>query len=148
RLRQPGFYWPLALLLSGFFVVSSLYISAHRKLWFDEILTALVSRLPSWSIMLKALSEIEEQTPPLYFLITRTFDQIFRHADIGLRVPSAFALGAGLLVTFDIARRLTDGLYGLIAMSFLATSFVTYYGHEARSYALYFMLAAIALWLW
>jgi hypothetical protein len=148
RLRQPGFYWPLALLLSGFYVVSSLYISAHRQLWFDEILTALVSRLPSWSIMLKSLSEIEEQTPPLYFLITRTFDQIFRHADIGLRVPSALALGAGLLVTFDIARRLTDGLYGLIAMSFLATSFVTYYGHEARSYALYFMLAAIALWLW
>lgn len=53
-----------------------------------------------------------------------------------------------MLVTFDIARRLTDGLYGLIAMSFLTTSFVTYYGYEARSYALYFMLAAVALWLW
>jgi hypothetical protein len=25
---------------------------------------------------------------------------------------------------------------------------VAYYGHEARSYALYFMLAALALWLW
>ena len=109
---------------------------------------ALVSRLPNLRVMWKALSEIEEQTPPLYFLITRTFDQMFHHADIGLRVPSALALGAGLVVTFDTARRLTDGLYGLIAMSLLATRFVTYYGYEARAYAIYFMFAAIALWLW
>jgi len=148
RLRQPEWHWSLALLMAGFYVVSSLYISAHRQLWFDEILTALISRLPSLRVMWKALLEIEEQTPPLYFLITRTFDQMFHHADIGLRVPSALALGAGLLVTFDTARRLTDGLYGLIAMSLLATPFVTYYGYEARSYAICFMFAAIALWLW
>lgn len=148
RLGQPEWHWSLALLLTGFYVVSSLYIAAHRQLWFDEILTALVSRLPNVRVMWKALSEIEEQTPPLYFLITRTFDQMFHHADIGLRVPSALALGAGLLVTFDAARRLTDGLYGLIAMLLLATPFVTYYGYEARAYALYCMLAAIALWLW
>jgi hypothetical protein len=147
-LNQPVWYWSLALLLAGFYVVSSLYISAHRQLWFDEILTALVSRMPDLRVLWKALSEIEEQTPPFYFLITRTFDQIFHHADIGLRVPSALALGAGLLVTFDTARRLTDGLYGLIAMSLLASPFVTYYGYEARAYAIYFMLAAIALWLW
>lgn len=148
RLRQPGWHWSLALLLTGSYVVSSLYISAHRHLWFDEILTALVSRLPNLRVMWEALSEIEEQTPPLYFLITRTFDQMFHHADIGLRVPSALALGAGLLITFDTARRLTDGLYGLIAMSLLATPFVTYYGYEARPYAIYFMFAALALWLW
>jgi len=148
RLSDSGWHWSLALLLASFYVVSSLYISAHRQLWFDEILTALVSRLPNWRVMWKALSEIEEQTPPVYFLITRAFDQMFHHADIGLRVPSALALGAGLLVTFDTARRLTDGLYGLIAMSLLATPFVTYYGYEARAYAIYFMFAAIALWLW
>jgi hypothetical protein len=34
-------------------------------LWFDEILTALISRLPSARAMLRALTEIEEQTPPL-----------------------------------------------------------------------------------
>jgi 4-amino-4-deoxy-L-arabinose transferase-like glycosyltransferase len=116
--------------LAGFYVVSSLYISANLR------------------VMWKALSEIEDQTPPVYFLITRTFDQMFHHDDIGLRVPSAIALGAGLLVTFDTARRLTDGLYGLIAMSVLATPFVTYYGYEARAYAIYLMFAAIALWLW
>ena len=145
---QPARYWPLALLFASFYVGSSLYIAAHRLLWFDEILTALISRLPNARVMWTALSEIEEQTPPLYFLITRAFDQMFHHADVGLRVPSALALGAGLLVTFDATRRLTDGLYGLIGMSILATPFVTYYGSEARAYAIYFLLAAIAFWLW
>ena len=148
RLRQPGWHWSLALLLAGFYIGTCLYISAHRLLWFDEILTAITTRLPSVRTMWKALSQVSEQTPPLYFLITRLFDRLFGPSDIGLRIPSALALGAGLLVAFDTARRLTDGLFGLIAMSFLTTSFVTYYGHEARSYALYFMLAAVALWLW
>jgi len=134
--------------LAGFYVATSLYISFHRLLWFDEVFTAVTTRLPNVQTMWKALSESSEQIPPLYFLITRMFDQLFRHADIGLRVPSALAFGFGLLVTFDIARRLTDGLYGLIAMALLTTSFVPYYGYEARPYALYFMLAAVALWLW
>jgi len=148
RLQQPVWHWSLAFLFAGFYVATSLYISFHRLLWYDEIFTALTSRLPNVRTMWKALSESSEQIPPLYFLITRTFDQLFRHADIGIRVPSALGLGAVLLVVFDLVRRLTDGLYGLVALSFLSTSLVTYYGYEARPYGLYFMLAAIALWLW
>lgn len=148
RLNLPAWYWPLASLLAGFYVATSLFIAARRLLWFDEIFTALICRLPTAGAVWKACSEGVEQIPPLYFLIARLFDQVFGHADIGIRVPSALALGIGLLVTFDLVRRLTDGLYGLIAMSLVSTSFVTYYGHEARPYALCFMLAAMALWLW
>ena len=148
RLHQPAWYWPVALLLAGFYVVSSLYISAQRLLWFDEIFTAIISRLPDVRTIWRALSESADATPPLFFLITRVFDKVFRHGDLGMRVPSAIALGTGLLVTFDVARRLTDALYGLIAMSLLTTSFVTYYGYEARPYALLFMLVPMALWLW
>ena len=149
KLHQPAWCWSLAFLFAGFYVVSSLYISSRRLLWYDEIYTALTSRQPDVRTMWKLLTEVWwEQIPPLYFLITRIFDQLFRHADIGMRIPSVLGLGAGMLVTFDIARRLTDGLYGLIAMALLSTSFVTYYGYEARPYALCFMLAAMALWLW
>jgi hypothetical protein len=37
RLRRPIWYWPLAALLTGF-NATSLYISAHRLFWGDEIL--------------------------------------------------------------------------------------------------------------
>ena len=148
RLDQPVWYWSLAFLVAGFYVATSLYISSHRLLWSDEIYTAITTRMPNFRTIWESLSASSDQIPPLYFLITRGFDRLFRHADIGLRVPSALALGAGLLVTFDIARRLTDGVYGLLAMAFLTTSFVPYYGYEARPYALCFTLVAVALWLW
>src|SRR6185503_1844437 len=82
KLCRPEWCWTIAFLWAAFYVSSSLYISAHRLLWFDEILTALVTRLGSWSTMWTALTEIAEQTPPGYFLITRLFDTTFRHADI------------------------------------------------------------------
>src|SRR5450759_2567020 len=148
RLRQPACGWSFAVLLAGFYVVTNLYISSRRLLWFDEIYTAITCRMPDVHTILKSLAESQQPIPPLYFLIALVFDHAFSHADFGMRVPSALAFGAGMLVTFDIARRLTDGLYGLIAMSLLTTSFVTYYGYEARPYAIYFMLAAMGLWLW
>src|SRR5208283_4633337 len=67
---------------------------------------------------------------------------------VAVRLPSALAMTAGLLVTFDCARRLTDGLHGLIALAVLTCSFLPYYGYEARSYAIYFMLSALSLWIW
>src|SRR5208283_2921564 len=67
---------------------------------------------------------------------------------VAVRLPSALAMTAGLLVTFDCARRLTDGLHGLIAIAVLTCSFLPYYGYEARSYAIYFMLSALSLWIW
>src|SRR6204780_4855502 len=54
----------------------------------------------------------------------------------------------GLLLIFDCVRRLTDGLHGLIALSVATCSFLPYYGYEARCYAIYFMLAALAFWGW
>src|SRR5271157_3483638 len=85
---------------------------------------------------------------PIYFMVVRIFDNFFGHTDFSVRLPSALAMTAGLLLTFDCARRLTDGLHGLIALSVLSCSFLPYYGHEARSYALYFMFASLALWIW
>jgi mannosyltransferase len=138
----------VAAFLAAFYFVTSLYISSHRLLWIDEIATVRFARLPSWLAIWKTLSEGAEGMPPTYFMITRIFDNSFGHSEVAIRLPSVLALTAGLLLVFDCARRLTDGLHGLIALSVLICSFLPYYGHEARSYALYFMLSALALWIW
>src|SRR5260370_31163945 len=39
-------------------------------------------------------------------------------------------------------------LHGLIAMAVLTCSYLTYYGYEGRSYGLFFLFAAAALWAW
>src|SRR5208337_2782871 len=78
----------------------------------------------------------------------RIFGRGFGYGEVAMRLPSAIAMVVGLLITFDCARRLTDGLHGLIALSLLTCALLPYYGYEARPYAFYFMFSALALWVW
>ncbi len=137
-----------AAILTAFYLATSLYIAAHRLFWFDEIFTVSISRLPHNSSIWTALAHAADSLPPVYYLIVRFSEKVFGQGEVAARLPSALAMAAGLLITFDCARRLSDGLHGLIALCVLSCSYLPYYGYEARSYAVYFMLAALSLWLW
>ena len=138
----------VASLLAVFYLVTSIYIAAHRLFWFDELFTLHIARLPGWTTIFTALGHGSDALPPAYYLVVRVFDSLFGPGDVAARLPSAIAMVVGLLVIFDCARRLSDGLHGLIALSLATCSFLPYYGYEARSYAIYFMLAALSLWVW
>jgi uncharacterized membrane protein len=138
----------VAALLAVFYLITSIYIAAHRLFWFDELFTLHIARLPGLTTIFAALGHGSDALPPAYYVVVRMFDSLFGPGDVAARLPSAIAMVIGLLVIFDCTRRLTDGLHGLIAMSLATCSFLPYYGYEARSYAIYFMLAALSLWVW
>jgi uncharacterized membrane protein len=142
--------WPLAvaIVLSLFYLGTSLYIATQRLFWFDELFTIHIARLPHLSTIWTAMANGVDALPPPYYILVRAFDSLFGPSEMSARLPSALAMGAGLLIIFDCTRRLTDGLHGLLAFGVATSSFLLYYGYEARSYAIYFMLAALALWLW
>lgn len=143
-------FWSLvaAASLAAFYLITSIYIASHRLLWFDEILTVDIARLPNMATMWQALANGVDGTPPGYHILARMFVELLGPSQVAARLPSTLAMVAGMLVTFDCARRLTDGLHGLVALAALTCSFVPYYGYEARPYAIYFMLASLSLWLW
>src|SRR5271165_5167846 len=132
-----------ATLLAVFYFATSIYIASHRLFWFDEFFTVRIAQLPTWTMIWTALSHAADSLPPFYYMLVRTFGVLFGRSEVITRLPSALAMVAGLLLTFDCARRLTDGLHGLIALSVLTCSFLPYYGYEARWYAIYFMFAAL-----
>jgi uncharacterized membrane protein len=138
----------LAALLAAFYFATSIYIASHRLFWFDEYFTVRIAQLPSWTMIWTALSHAADSLPPFYYMLVRAFAALLGRGELVARLPSTLAMVAGLLLTFDCARRLTNGLHGLIALSVLTCSFLPYYGYEARSYAIYFMFAALAFWLW
>ena len=148
--RSTNAVWTMvvAALLAAFYFASSLYIAAHRVFWFDELFTLHIARLPNLATIWSALANGVDALPPTYYILVRVFDSLFGPGDVAARVPSAVALALGLLLIFDGARRLTNGLHGLIALCVATCSFLPYYGYEARSYAVYFMLAALAFWIW
>jgi uncharacterized membrane protein len=133
--------------LIAFYLATSIHIASHRPFWFDEIFTALISRLPNWSTMSEAL-KADNNMPLPYFLVVHLFDKCLGHTEVAARLPSALGIAGGLVIAFDCARRLTDDLHGLIAVSFLTCSFLPYFGYEARSYGISFMFAALLFWVW
>ena len=137
-----------AILLAAFYLVTSLYIASHRLFWFDEFFTVRIAQLPTWAMIWTALGHAADSLPPFYYMLVRVFGTLLGRSEVIARMPSALAITAGLLLTFDCARRLADGLHGLIALCVLPCSFLPYYGYEARSYAIYFMFAALGLWVW
>jgi hypothetical protein len=141
--------WSLAAaaVLAAFYLATSIYISAHRLLWFDEVITIHIARLPDWKTILTALSHGADSLPPLYYFVVRMFGNMFGRGEVAVRLPSTLAMVATLLITFDCARRLTDGLHGLIALAIAAWPLAGE-GFEARSYAIYAMFAALAFWVW
>ena len=138
----------IAALLAVFYFATSIYIASHRLFWFDEFFTIRIAQLPTWSAIWTALSHGADSLTPFYYMLVRAFGTLFGRSEVVARLPSALAMAVGLLLTFDCARRLSDGLHGLIALSVLTCSFLPYYGYEARSYAIYFMFAALGLWVW
>jgi hypothetical protein len=134
--------------LAGFFLVTSIYISSHRLFWFDEVFSVLFARLPNVSTLWKGLLLGSDLQPMPYYLIVRCFEWIFGRGELAARLPSALALSAGLWFTFDSARRLTNGLYGLLAEAILICSFLPFYGYEARPYAIFFLCSSLLLWVW
>jgi hypothetical protein len=136
-----------AAVLSAFYFATSIYISSHRLLWFDEVVTVHIAQLPNWTTLLTALSHGADSLPPLYYSVVRVFGNLFGYGEVAVRLPSTLAMVATLLITFDCARRLTNGLHGLIAMA-LASWPLAGEGFEARSYAIYVMFAALSLWVW
>jgi uncharacterized membrane protein len=137
-----------AVLLAVIYLLTSVLIASHRLFWYDEIFTVTISQLPDCSTIWKALAHASDAMPPTYYMLVRIFDQLPIPREVAARLPSALAMVAGMLITFDCARRLSDGVYGLIAFSVLSCSALPYYGYEARPYALYFMFASLALWIW
>ena len=138
----------IAGLLAAFYLGTSIYIASQRLFWFDELFTVHIARLPSWLTIWTALGHGVDSFPPFYYMLVRAFGAMFGDSEVVARLPCTLAMTVGLLLTFDCARRLTDGLHGLIALAVLPCSFLLYYGYEARSYGIYFMFAALALWIW
>lgn len=134
--------------VAAFYLATSIYISAHRLYWFDEIFIVRIAKLPDVATMWRALASAADTMPPGYHLTMRLWCRLFGYSEVATRLPSALAMVAGLLITFDCARRLTDALHGLIALSLLTCSLLPYYGYEARPYAFFFMLSALAFWIW
>jgi uncharacterized membrane protein len=146
--RWPA-WWPLAALtlLAGALRFSTLDL---QSFWYDEAFTPVhVLHASLWSTLHSVVAK--ENTPPLWFVLIWAWSRLFGNGMVALRFPSAlagtltvpvaWAIGRELAGRVPNARRVAKVTAGLVAVNPL----FVWYSQEARAYALFVLLAALAM---
>jgi mannosyltransferase len=131
----------LVLLLAASAGVRFLYLT-RKPFWFDESFSAEVARI-SWGNFLHLLWW-REANMSLYYLLLRMWLQ-FGQSEFYIRSLSVVVAVATIPVIYWLARLLFDRRVALIAAALLTfNAYSVRYAQEARSYALFLLLATLS----
>jgi hypothetical protein len=95
-----------------------------------------------------ALMARGEQTPPLFFAITRLSFRLFGVNQFSIRLPEILAFLAMMVCLYVFARRRMSSMSALCAAAFPLVTTAFPYAYEARAYGLVLGFAALALLSW
>jgi len=145
--NRPGV---LLLLFACVYFIGFGVIAAKALVSNDELFTLYIARLPHFSDIWAALATGAEQTPPLFYAISRADIYLVGTSGLALRLPELFAFALMCVCLFHIVARRTSAAYGFLALllPFMTTAFN--YAFEARSYALVMAFSGFGLlcWIW
>ena len=123
------------------------YEACTRPIWFDEFFTLVLSGLPTFSEMLKAMPA--DGQPPLQYLLTRIALRFISEPEIAVRFPDILAYLCTGMMTYRIVRKHGTQVQALFASVFILGSAVTFIGgFTARPYALLVMFTTLTFWSW
>ncbi len=140
----------LLLLFAAIYFAGFCLIASKAAISNDELFTLYISRLPRFRDIWAALATGAEQTPPLFYAISRADIKLFGTSGLALRLPEVLAFAALCLCVFHIVARRTSAVYGFLGMLFLFMTTAFNYAFEARAYALVLCFSALGLlcWIW
>jgi len=145
RARTLPGWWPLAALV---ILAAALRFSTLglQSFWYDEAFTPVHVLHPGLGATLHSVVHTEN-TPPLWYVLIWAWSRVFGTGAIALRLPSALFGVASVPVAWAIGRELTERRATAIASgAFVAVNpLFVWYSQEARAYALFVLMAALAM---
>ena len=118
----------------------------HQSFDSGETVTAARILHPSYIATFQAYSTIE-RSGPLYYTLAWGWAHLFGTSEVALRSLSAIFGTATIVIVFALARELFSRRVALVAAALAALSpDLVWYSQEARSYALFILLGAAALY--
>jgi hypothetical protein len=139
--------WWLGGISILYFVCAGLR-AAYRPLWYDELVTWHVSRLPSIGAMWAAIVSGVDQEMPLMHLSVRISHALFGDGHLATRLPMLIGFWMMLMAIYWFLRKRLPWQYALIGMIFPMLTYAWPYAFEARAYGLALGGTAIALLSW
>jgi mannosyltransferase len=145
RARSLPAWWPLVV-LTLLAAVLRLATLGEQSFWYDEAFTPVHVLHPSLTATLRSVVHTEN-TPPLWYILAWADARVLGTGEYALRLPSALAGIATVPIAWAIGRELTARRATAIAMAaFVAVNpLFVWYSQEARAYALFVLLAALAM---
>jgi 4-amino-4-deoxy-L-arabinose transferase-like glycosyltransferase len=134
--------------LSVVYALLTWTLTRRKLMWNDELYTYYIARLPSMHDVWNALMARGEQTPPLFFAITRLSFRLFGINHFSIRLPEILAFWTMTVCLYVFVRRRLSSMSALSAATFPLVTTAFPYAYEARSYGLVLGFAALALLSW
>jgi 4-amino-4-deoxy-L-arabinose transferase-like glycosyltransferase len=137
-------WWPLAALIA---IAAALRLSTLdlQSFWYDEAFTPVHVLRPSLWATLRDIAHTEN-TPPLWYLLAWGDSRVLGSGEVALRLPSALAGIATVPVAWMIGRELAGRRAAVLAAALVAVNpLFVWYSQEARAYALFVLMAALAM---
>lgn len=130
-------------------IIVMAYYSKPQSFWYDELFQlGLSGKKVRFQTMIQNYSELWDYTPPLYAIIIYVWIRIVPFTHRFLLLPTEIFVGVGIVFLALLMEKAYSKKAGVIT-SLLGVSSVTLVvgaGHEFRTYALFFMAAAISLY--
>jgi hypothetical protein len=136
------------LLFTAAYAASSAYLASIKLLWDDEFFTLYIAKAPGWSGILAALSTGADQHPPSFYIIVQALTNAFGVGHITLRLAAIAGYWLFCVCSYEIASRLTNRVWGTLALLLPLSSPAVYYATEARGYGMALGFTALAFLSW
>ncbi|MDD4915227.1 MAG: glycosyltransferase family 39 protein [Methylococcales bacterium] len=140
--------WIYITLILIVYFLTTYYRAETRMLWFDEIFSLYLSRLPDFSSLMAAIQQGIDFNPPLFYEWLRLSRFFIADETVAIRTPSIIAGGLLCLCLYRFVSIRTNAIGGLVASLFPLVSIESYYATEARPHGIVIGLAALALVCW
>jgi mannosyltransferase len=138
-------WWPLVALLV---LAAALRLSTLglQSFWYDEAYVPVHTLHPSLAATLRAVVH-RENTPPLWYLLVWAWSRLAGTGEVALRLPSALAGIATVAIAWGLGQELAGRRAAAATAALVACSpLMVWYSQEARAYALFVTLTALAAW--
>ena len=135
----------LAILIA-YVALAGVFRAASKPFWFDELCTLTMAQQPRVSKIWEALRGAADSHPPPFYVAERLAGAVVPNEHIAYRLPSILALCCVVFCVFVFVRRRSGSIHAIVcAVVHLVSILYTYYGAEARGYALATACVALAL---
>ena len=123
-------------------IILRVYDLSTESIWLDEGYSIVTAKLDFLQV-----ARVQDDIPPLYYLILHWWIQFFGDSEFSVRFPSVIFGLLSILMAYKTAHHLFDKNAGILCSLLISLSvFQIHYSQEARNYSLTALLSLLSMY--